>query len=55
VTATALAERLVKGVRLDLAPAVGLLAEQLGRRRNEALGVLAKRWDAFSDQPRFWA
>jgi len=55
VTATALAERLVKGARLDLAPAVGLLAEQLGRYRNEALAHLAKRWDAFSDQPRFWA
>jgi triphosphatase len=55
VAATALAERLVKGVRLDLAPAVGLLAEQLGQRRNEALSHLAKRWDAFSDQPRFWA
>jgi triphosphatase len=54
VTATALAERLVKGARLDLAPAVGLLAEQLGRRRDEALGHLAKRRDAFSDQPRFW-
>ena len=55
VTATALAERLVKGTRLDLAPAVAALAGQLGRRRNDALGKLAKRWDAFSDQPRFWA
>ena len=55
VTATVLAERLVKGKRLDLAPAVGALAEQLGRRRDDALGHLAKRWNAFSDQPRFWA
>jgi inorganic triphosphatase YgiF len=54
VTATALAERLAKGTRLDLAPAVGVLAEQLGRRRNDALSHLAKRWNAFSDQPRFW-
>ena len=55
VTATALAERLVKGTRLDLAPAVAALAEQLDRRRGDALSHLAKRWDAFSDQPRFWA
>ena len=55
VTATVLAERLVKGKRLDLAPAVGALAEQLDRRRNDALDHLAKRWNAFSDQPRFWA
>lgn len=54
VTATALAERLTKGKRLDLAPAVGVLAEQLGRRRNDALSHLAKRWDAFSGQSRFW-
>jgi triphosphatase len=55
VTATALAERLVKGARLDLAPAVGVLAEQLGCRRNDALKHLAKRWHAFSGQSRFWA
>lgn len=55
VTATALAERLVKGKRLDLAPAVGVLADQLRQRRNDALNHLAKRWDAFSDQPNFWA
>jgi triphosphatase len=55
VTATALAERLVKGTRLDLAPAVAALAEQLDRRRGGARSSLAKRWDAFSDQPRFWA
>jgi CHAD domain-containing protein len=54
VTATALAERLVKGTRLDLAPAVGALAEQLRLRRDGALDHLAKRWDALSDQPRFW-
>jgi triphosphatase len=54
VTATALAERLVKGKRLDLAPAFGTMAERLVRRRNDGLGHLAKRWDAFSDQPRFW-
>ena len=38
MTATALAERLVKGTRLDLAPAVAALAEQLDRRRDDALG-----------------
>ncbi len=54
VTATALAERLAKGARLDLAPAVGALAEQLGYRRNDAMSRLAKRWNTFSDQPRFW-
>ena len=54
VTATALAERLVRRTRLDLAPAVGVLAEKLTRRRNDALGQLAKRWSAFSDQPNFW-
>jgi inorganic triphosphatase YgiF len=55
VTATALAERLVKGTRLDLAPAVAAVAEQLDRRRGGAWSSLAKRWNAFSDQPRFWA
>lgn len=54
VTATALAESLARGTRLDLAPAVGVLAEQLARRRNEALARLAKRWDAFADHARFW-
>jgi triphosphatase len=54
ITATALAEHLVKGSRLDLAPAVGALAEQLCARRNDGLIHLAKRWNAFSDQPRFW-
>jgi inorganic triphosphatase YgiF len=55
VTGTALAEGLVRGKRLDLAPAVGALAEQLDHRRNDALDHLAKRWNAFSGQPRFWA
>jgi CHAD domain-containing protein len=55
VTATTLAERLVKGTQLDLAPAVAALAEPLDRRRGDALSLLAKRWDAFSDQPPFWA
>jgi triphosphatase len=55
VTATVLAERLIKGKRLDLAPAVGKLAEQLDRHRNDALVHLVKRWNAFSGQPRFWA
>ncbi len=55
VSATALAEGLAKGARVDLAPAVAALAEQLDRRRGDALSLLAKRWDAFSDQPRFWA
>jgi hypothetical protein len=53
-TVTATAERLVKGKRLDLAPAVGALAEQLGCRRNDGMSGLAKRWNAFSDQRRFW-
>jgi CHAD domain-containing protein len=55
VAATALAERLAEGARLDLAPAVGVLAEQLGRRRDDTLSQLAKRWHAFSAQSRFWA
>jgi hypothetical protein len=54
VTATALAERLVGEARLDLAPAIGALAERLERRRNDALGDLARRWKAFAEQPRFW-
>ncbi len=54
VAATALAERLVKENRLDLAPAVGLLAEQLAGRRGDALQDLAKHWDGYSAQPSFW-
>jgi triphosphatase len=54
VTATIVAERLVKGTRLDLAPAVGAIAERLDRNRNESLKHLAKQWQAFSDQPRLW-
>jgi triphosphatase len=39
VTATALVESMVKGKRLDLAPAVGKLAEQLDGSRNKALVI----------------
>lgn len=54
VAATGLANRLVGETRIDLAPAVGVLAEQLERRRNDALGDLAKRWKSFRDRPHFW-
>ena len=54
VTAIGLAERLADGTRPDLAPAVGALAEQLERRRRQALHALTKQSKAFRSQPRFW-
>jgi triphosphatase len=54
VTATALATGLAEADRPGLAPAVGALAQQLGRRHEQALRHLAKRWKALSARPPFW-
>jgi CHAD domain-containing protein len=55
VTAIGLANHLDEDARFDLAPAVGMLAKRLERRRSEGLQELAKRWKAFRSEPRFWA
>jgi inorganic triphosphatase YgiF len=55
VTATALADSLVDEARPDLAPAAGALAEQLGRRREQALHDLERQWKEFRAEPSFWA
>jgi CHAD domain-containing protein len=55
VTATALADSLVVKARPDLAPAAGALAEQLGRRREQALHDLERQWKEFQAEPHFWA
>ena len=55
VTGIGLADRLDADARPDLAPAVGLLAKRLERRRSEGLQDLAKRWKAFRGEPRFWS
>ena len=55
VTGIGLADRLDADARLDLAPAVGVLAKRLERRRKEGLQDLAKRWKAFRGEPRFWS
>ena len=54
VTAIGLADHLDEGRRPDLAPAVGVLAKRLQRRRSEGLHALGKRWKAFAGEPRFW-
>jgi hypothetical protein len=41
--------------RPDLAPAAGALAEQLGRRREQALHDLERQWKEFQAEPHFWA
>jgi CHAD domain-containing protein len=55
VTAPGLADSLVDASRPDLAPAVGALMKQLGRRRDVALVRLARRWKRFRNQAPFWA
>jgi triphosphatase len=52
--AVALAEALAEGPRIDLAPAIGLLAQAASRRRGDALHDLSDDWQDFLAEPRFW-
>ena len=53
--AVSLAESLAAGPRIDLAPAIGLLAQASGRRRRDALHDLSADWLDFLAEPRFWS
>ena len=52
--ATRLAERLAADKHLELAPSVA--ANSLGQERaaQDAMKALAKKWQAYCDEPRFW-
>jgi triphosphatase len=52
--AVALAETLAEGLRVDLAPAIALLAQGAGLRRRDALRDLNDDWQDFLAEPRFW-
>jgi triphosphatase len=54
-TTDRLVERLCIGDGVEVAPAVGLLAEWTDRRRQNLLADLPDAWKKFEDASRFWA
>jgi inorganic triphosphatase YgiF len=52
--ATRLAESLAADKHLELAPSVAALSLDRGRAARGAMKALAKSWQAYCDEPRFW-
>ncbi len=52
--ATRLAEGLAADKHLELAPSVAAISLSRGRAAQDAMKALAKKWQAYSDEPRFW-
>ena len=52
--ATRLAEGLAADKHLELAPAVAAISSSQGRAARGAMKALAKSWQAYSEEPRFW-
>jgi triphosphatase len=52
--ATRLAEGLAADKHLELAPSVAAISLSRGRAAQDAMKALAKSWEAYSDEPRFW-
>jgi CHAD domain-containing protein len=52
--ATRLAEGLAADKHLELAPSVAAISLSRGRAARDAMKALAKKWQAYCDEPRFW-
>jgi triphosphatase len=52
--ATRLAEGLAADKHLELAPSVAAISLSRGRAAQDAMKALAKKWQAYCDEPRFW-
>jgi inorganic triphosphatase YgiF len=52
--ATRLAEGLATDKHLELAPSVAAISLSRGRAAQDAMKGLAKTWQAYCDEPRFW-
>jgi inorganic triphosphatase YgiF len=52
--ATRLAEGLASDKHLELAPSVAAISLNRGRAAQDAMKALAKKWQAYCDEPRFW-
>ena len=52
--ATRLAEALAADKHLELAPSVAAISSSQGRAARGAMKALAKSWQAYSEEPRFW-
>jgi inorganic triphosphatase YgiF len=52
--ATRLAEGLASDKHLELAPSVAAISLSRGRAAQDAMKALAKKWQAYLDEPRFW-
>ena len=52
--ATRLAEGLAADKHLELAPSVAAISSSQGRTARGAMKALAKSWQAYSEEPRFW-
>jgi CHAD domain-containing protein len=52
--ATQLAEGLAADKHLELAPSVAAISVSRGRAARDAMKRLAKSWQAYCDEPRFW-
>jgi CHAD domain-containing protein len=52
--ATRLAEGLAADKHLELAPSVAAISLSRGRAAQDAMKALTKKWQAYSDEPRFW-
>ena len=52
--ATRLAEGLAADRHLELAPSVAAISLSRGRAAQDAMKALAKKWQAYLDEPRFW-
>jgi inorganic triphosphatase YgiF len=52
--ATRRAEGLASDKHLELAPSVAAISLSRGRAAQDAMKALAKKWQAYLDEPRFW-